>query len=451
MTYQEENDKLLNSFLDRTFFKTWGNQEEGLENFRTLELFLNTKCDLRCSYCYLANFGNELYPPRLQDDKRVLANLQILLDWLLDRKLTPKLELFSGEPFTQNVSLQALNMILDKFERAESRPESIVIPTNYTFILNEALTEKIECLLERSRKLAMPVILSASIDGKYCEANRPFRSGKSDPRDDGYYDRVFAFNKKWGVSFHPMIYSDHIDSWQNNFLWFQEMLKKHDIPWSNIYLLEVRNMEWSRDNILGFEEFIKFLIRWTFFVPCHGQSQEFAHFLFKRGFNILQSPLSTIGRGIGCSIQSTIHMRLGDLAIVPCHRTSYEPFITGHFIVDDGRIISIRADNPELFIGIISAQSRSQPMCESCLIKQLCSGGCLGSQFEVTGDLFSPIPSVCQLEHAKIRAMITAYKELKVFDLICDRVNPEKRYALKILEEMVNEGRRPEKVPRNSQ
>ncbi|MBA7515072.1 hypothetical protein ES705_07110 [subsurface metagenome] len=446
MTYQEENDKLLNSFLGRTFFKTWRSQEEGLENFRTLELFLNTKCNLKCSYCYLANFGNELYPLGLQDDKRVLANLRVLLDWLLDRRLAPKLELFSGDPF----SLQALNMILDKFESAESKPKSIVIPTNYTFILDENLTRKIESIIERSRKLGMPISLSASIDGKYCEANRPFRSGKNDPRDDGYYDRVFAFNKKWGFSFHPMIYSGHIDSWQNNFLWFQEMLKKHDIPWSNIYLLEVRNKEWSRDSILGFEEFIKFLIRWTFFAPCHGQSQEFVRFLFKRGFNILQSPLTTIGRGIGCSIQSTIHVRLGDLAIVPCHRTSYEPFITGHFIVDGGRITGIRADNPELFIGIISLQSRNQPMCELCLIKHLCSGGCLGSQFETTGDLFSPIPSVCQLEHAKIRAMITAYKELRVFDLICDRVNLEKRYALNILEEMLNGTRRPEKVPGNS-
>jgi len=89
-------------------------------------------------------------------------------------------------------------------------------------------------------------------------------------------------------------------------------------------------------------------------------------------------------------------------------------------------------------------------MCELCLIKHLCSGGCLGSQFETTGDLFSPIPSVCQLEHAKIRAMITAYKELRVFDLICDRVNLEKRYALNILEEMLNGTRRPEKVPGNS-
>ena len=53
------------------------------------------------------------------------------------------------------------------------------------------------------------------------------------------------------------------------------------------------------------------------------------------------------------------------------------------------------------------------------------------------------------MEHAKIRAMITVYKELRIFDLICDIVNPEKRYALNMMEEMSNEGRRPEKISGN--
>ena len=452
MPYQTENDALVNSFLERTFLATWRNQAKGNENYRKLELFLNTKCDLNCAYCYVARFGKQLYPPKLQKDRLVLGNLNIVLDWLIENKMAPELEIFSGEPLSQNIGYRALDMILDKFRNAENKPRPIVVPTNFTFILDDDKTRKVEQLLVQSREIGMPIILSASIDGKYCEANRPFKRGGNDPRDDAYYGKVFAFCKKWHFSFHPMIYSQNIEHWPANFLWFQKMFVEHGIPWDALYLLHVRNVEWDRDSTVKFQDFISWLIEWVFTTHCHNRPEEFLSFAMRnsRGFNILGTPLTTCGRGIGCSIQSTIHLRLGDLAIVPCHRTSYPGMNFAHFEVEDGRIAGIKADNPELMIAIASLDSKNQPMCEECLIKDLCSGGCLGSQFETTGDLFSPIPSVCRLEHAKIRAMITAYKELRVFDLIRERVNPEKRNALNMLEEMTNGTGRPEKVPGNS-
>ncbi|GAJ01925.1 unnamed protein product, partial [marine sediment metagenome] len=173
MTYQVENDALVNSFLDRTFLATWRNQADGNENYRKLELFLNAKCDLNCTYCYLARFGKQLYPPKLQKDKLALDNLAIVLDWLIENKLAPQLEIFSGEPLSQNIGYRALDMILDKFRNVESKPASIVVPTNFTFMLDVDKTKRVELLLMRSREIGMPIVLSASIDGKYCEANRP--------------------------------------------------------------------------------------------------------------------------------------------------------------------------------------------------------------------------------------------------------------------------------------
>ena len=437
MNYKKENDRLINSFLNRTFFRTWENQKEGLENFRSIEFFLNTKCNLKCTYCYLANYGKGLYPPEFQDDKKVLLNVGMLLDWLLENNFAPRIEFFAGEPLVQKIGFQALEMILDKFKDAKNKPESITIPTNYTFILSKTLIEKVEDLLKKSREVGVPIFLSASLDGKYCEKNRPFRGGGIEPRDDKYYDKVFSFNKKWNFMYHPMVYSEHIEDWKDNFLWFQKMFRKHDVPWHYIYLLEVRNREWSKEQILKFAEFIDFLIKWTFSNPCHKNPSEFLNFLFKDGFNILRSPLTTIGRGLGCSIQAGLYVRLGDLAIVPCHRTSYEPFVQGRFIVKNGKITGIRANNPELMIGIMSMAGKTQPMCESCLLKHLCALGCLGSQFETTGDLFSPIPTVCQLEHAKIMAMVKAYQDLGIFDFICNNIGPEKERALRYIEEII--------------
>lgn len=433
-----EDDKLVNSFLGRTFLRTWRDRKGGLENFRNLEFFLNTKCDLNCSYCYLAKYGHQLYPANLQEDGLVLNNLGMVLDWLVENKMAPHLELFSGEPLSQNVGFQALDMILDKFRNAESRPSVIVVPTNFTFMLDEDKTRRVERLLEKSREMHIPIYLSASIEGKYCESSRPFKHG-NDLRDDDYYDRVFAFCRRWRFSFHPMICSGNIRQWPANFIWFQKMFAEHGISWDRLYLLEVRNVDWDKESIIRFEEFIGFLVKWIFAAPCHSRPEEYLEFLFggSRGLNILGSPLSVCGRGLGCSIQSTIHLRLGDLAIVPCHRTSYKGMELAHLEVKDGRIGRIKADSPELMIAIISLDGKNQPMCETCTIRHLCSGGCLGSQLEVTGDLFSPIPTVCQLEHAKIRAMVKVYKELHILDSIYAKVISEKKEALEEIEWIV--------------
>jgi radical SAM protein with 4Fe4S-binding SPASM domain len=357
-----------------------------------------------------------------------MENLDLTLDWLIKRQFAPELEVFSGEPFFGETGFRVLHRILDKFEFVDKKPPSIVIPTNYTFILHDELTQKVEECLEKGKARGIPIILSASIDGKYCEANRPFRRG-NDGRDDAYYDRVFAFNKKWGFSFHPMIYSQHISSWQANFLWFQEMLRKHDIPWSNIYLLEVRNAEWTLSDIEEYGKFIQFLTRWAFDM-CQRDKKQFIDFIFKTGFNTLRSIMSTVGRGLGCSIQSTFHLRLGDLAIVPCHRLSYSPFITGHLEVENHQVVGVKAHNVELYLAIESIDGKNMPFCETCLVRSLCSLCCLGSNFETTGDLFSPIPSVCQLEHHRVKSEIDVLKDLGVLGMFLSKINPEKAQAI---------------------
>jgi len=349
------------------------------------------------------------------------------------------MEIFSGEPTIKPIFYEFVDYIIEKYKDKEKKP-TIVVPTNMTFILYPDLVDKMEKLIIKGRQNGINIVLSASIDGKFMEQNRPFKVESADKRDDDYYDKVFEFAKKWGIGFHPMVYGENIEKWKLNFLWFQEMFKKHDIPFDAIYLLEVRNAEWTREQMKEFGEFLKFLIKWTFNNIFNGDKEKFVRFLFdRRGYNIL-NPFSKVGRGLGCSIQSTMFVRLGDLSIVPCHRTSYEKFVYGRFVVKDGKIVDIEALNPELMLAIYSYDAKNSPYCSTCPIKNVCSHGCLGSQYEITGDLFTPIPTVCALEHVKIFSIIEALKEIGVLSIVRNMVHESVKNDIDNVLELMENG-----------
>lgn len=439
MNQEQQNTALVNSFLERTYYHGFRNRDdESLGNWQGLEIMWKYKCNLRCLYCYVNRFGDELYPEKhWENDGKLLDNLSVFLDWIVENKFDPRIELFSGEPLVQPSALVAIEMMLHKLQGHARGP--IVIPTNCTFILSDSLTEKVENLMLKGKEVGIPIHLSASIDGKYCEGNRPFAANIVDPRDDEYYDKLFAFAKKWDMGFHPMIYSKRIENWIDNFLWFQSMLKKHDIPWFNIYLLEIRNAEWSVEQIRKFGEFIEFLTKWSYRM-CGSHPDQYWKFMTnEKGFNILNSPLSTVGRGLGCSLQSTLVVRMGDMAIVPCHRTSYEPFIMGKYKIENNKIVGIDVKSPELWLSTIMLDAQTFPYCEQCMIKETCSHGCLGAQFETTGDLFTPIPTVCALEHEQIWATIRAFRDLGIYEEIVGRLNEKKKTAFKYMRRILEE------------
>lgn len=130
------------------------------------------------------------------------------------------------------------------------------------------------------------------------------------------------------------------------------------------------------------------------------------------------SMLFKCGRGMPCSIQSDFSIRLGDLKIVPCHRTAYDQFNYGYMKVENNKIVDIEPLNVPMLLSVQSMNVSNSPKCETCFIRSLCAGGCLGSQYEITGDPFIPINSVCALEHAKVMATLKGLKKIGVLDII---------------------------------
>jgi radical SAM protein with 4Fe4S-binding SPASM domain len=273
------------------------------------------------------------------------------------------------------------------------------------------------------------------------EQNRPFKYRKDDPRDDEFYDKVFTLCAQNGYGFHPMVYSNGIEKWIDNFLWFQEMFKKYNINPFRLYLLEVRNAEWTAGQVKEFQKFYDFLIKWTFTELFYSDKQLFVNKAVNGhcGFNMIPSVVSIVGRGLGCSIQSSVYLRLGDLKIFPCHRTFYKQFQTAQFKTDnDGNIIDIDGINPELMVAVYSFESNVAPYCEGCINKYFCAKGCLGSQFETTGDLFTPIPNVCQLEFGRTFQFVKTMKEIGVLDLIKNRLRNNLLIAMNIFEDLID-------------
>jgi radical SAM protein with 4Fe4S-binding SPASM domain len=182
-------------------------------------------------------------------------------------------------------------------------------------------------------------------------------------------------------------------------------------------------------------EFVRFLVSW--YRKLFPDDEEF---IVKSlgagtGFNILSSPFTTIGRGFGCSLQSCLTLRLGDLTAVPCHRQAYRQFESFRFIKEGGKIVDIEGLNVDYYLTAMTARVKDQPYCETCLVRHLCSGGCPGSQFEATGDSFTPIPSVCKLLHTKLFALLREYKQIGILGRLLGRIAPEKRETIQILME----------------
>jgi radical SAM protein with 4Fe4S-binding SPASM domain len=356
----------------------------------------------------------------------------MLLGWLHENNYQPKMEIFSGETLMQDIGYEILEMVV---YFCSSYKGIIIIPTNMNFVMNDKLLDKFLSIKSKANELGVGIHLSASIDGIYCDSNRPFRNDKLQ-RD---YNKIFSFAKEHNISFHPMVYSEEIEHWQDNFLWFQEMFKKYDIPWDALYLLEVRNSEWTLDQIKEFDKFLRFVILWIRKQLGHLNDNDFFQFALKNKLFNLFSMFYTVGRGTGCSIQSTMQVRTADLTVFPCHRLTYDYFKMYTFITENDKIVGVEGINPELTIAHQVMNHKIFPYCQGCLLKNLCGGQCLGSMYENTGDMFTPIPTVCLLEHTKIKSIINTLYEIGVFPDNLHLVSEEKRFVIPMIHKISEE------------
>lgn len=416
----KERQKLLKTFLDLYFFKEWKEDIVVKRKKTGISLVISSVCNTKCSYCYYKNYGNELYPYKIQNPENIVKNTEIFLDWLfLNGYKLNYLEIFSGEFFNLSFYREILDICKKYFKRSNIKG-SISVPSNSTFLFSESKTKEVSEIIEEFSKEGVDILISHSVDGKYLDNfTRKTKSGEK--YDDKFYENLFRFAKKYDFCFHPMVSAEGISEWKENFVWYiNKLIDSHgsfDEAIRYLYLLEVRNPDWKKEDLVKLEDFILFMIEYLFQKVGRDKTKFIRTFLMDTRLNFFTSIFSLTGRGIGCSTQTELEVRMGDLAIIPCHRTSYNGFSGGYFKVENDKIVDIIPENPETYILFKSFQASESIGCGTCLIGDICSHYCMGTNMEVNKDFFIPVETVCRMEFVKVISIVKGLMGIGVLDM----------------------------------
>ena len=97
----KDETKLINDYMDLIFDIPLGKTGYKKSSiFGSIELIIDPQCSQSCDYCYISNFGKELYPKETRASKEdTLKNIDKLLHYYCEEKkfFFPDYEIFSGD------------------------------------------------------------------------------------------------------------------------------------------------------------------------------------------------------------------------------------------------------------------------------------------------------------------------------------------------------------------
>lgn len=429
--FEKEQSDLIKFILNERYFKPWSlhqknpegyfDREHSLWSEAKLELYLTSTCNQKCEYCYLQQFP-KLYPKEVNKKETIMRNLVIILNWLIENDYyLPELEFFTGEIWHLDWGLEVFEETYKALQRG-LRIDSIMIPSNCSFVLDEVQLCKLQRYIDKfQREFNVRVIFSISVDGMIIEEETRPLNNKIVKTED-YYERLFLFAQHNQYFFHPMVGAYKIDKWIENHEWWTKMCEEYDMEVEQaVMMLEVRNDNWSDEDIQHYCNFLKHLVMHKLKL-CKNDiglfSQKLLSFYGEGGGYLPYSP-SPADTFAGCTVASSLTIRVGDLAICPCHRTAYNQFLYGYFIEEQGKIVDIVGNNPQMAIRILMANNNLCSFkCDTCLYNIYCMKGCFGSQFENVGDPFMPIEGICKLYQTKWKFLVNLYNDLGVLDYL---------------------------------
>lgn len=441
-SFQSEQNQVLQLAID-DIFSLWSKTTKEQRHFLDLigcgreqyflELYITASCNQSCQYCYLNRFGDKIYPKEIRDNKEIISNLKSFINYLIERKVyIPRLDLFSGEIWGYPLGNEVFEALLDGIANGLN-VEQIVIPSNCSFCENEQLISIVDNYIALFETSGVSICFSISMDGIVIDQqSRPFNN-KNLVKDNNYYTNIEKFAVRHHYGFHPMIAASTIEYQKKNYdEWIKMYQRIYPNNWKNEYggimQLEVRNDDWTDDKIEKFLDWLNYIFDRDIELFFDGDLDRVARYILKYEKTIpdnsytesyIPYTMLPISFGYNCTIGVMLCVRLGDLAICPCHRTSYEKFIIGKFKKDvNKKIVGVEANNLQMANAIWRTGGITKPKCDCCDFHTFCMRGCLGAQYEENGEIFYPCETVCEMQKAKIIFCIEKYKKLNLFSYV---------------------------------
>lgn len=440
--FLKEQKDLMTFYMNTDLIPIPENNESIHINRNGIELIVRPDCNQRCEYCYLTQHGKELYPDKVSKEE-ILHNIDLFLDYYYNERKNYSylIELFAGDLFFDGLFFDVIKIlkkylipIHQKHEDLREYMTTLCIPSNLSFVVEKP--EYVPLVLEIKEELReynIRLIFSWSSDGLYAVNSREKKELTQE-----YFEKINDFCEKVGAGVHPMVAPENVHNWIENYEWWLKLLSTREEHDFQPMMLEVRNNNWTDENIEDYKKLLTHMMEVRYSI-CDYDNKKLARHLFigdaqdgtlKRMDNY--DPLCLITKEpnnarthISCSMQKLLHINCTNLSLVICHRLSY-PVTTGiYFDVneDNSKIIDFTPYNPDLYIQVRTMSTKMLPVCSSCEINDYCLKGCLGAQFEDSGEILLPIPSLCHFFKEKNKHLAFLYHKYNLFNIARDELN----------------------------
>ena len=448
--FKQEEKEFLQYYFDTDAFPLPNKDHLMHVNKHPIELIIRPTCNQKCEYCYIYKYGKDLYPNHSISNEEILKNFDSFLDYYYNERKNWSylVELYAGDMFFDDLFFD----LIDIFEKYvidvkknypyifEEHQTSIVIPCNLSFVAEKPETaERFKAVHKHFLDAYdIKIAFSWSTDGFYGAYEREKKE-----LDQEYFDTIFDFCFEMNAGYHPMTSASNVHVLKENYDWWVENIgKRMEKYGTKIWdadfapsMLEVRNgNEWTDEDIDVYLDFLTYAMEKRYEI-CQSDTEMLTRHLFGPFEDLPKYKLPRLSNydplalnfhnpddnpaleAIGCNLQTSLHVNLVDFSLVPCHRTSYPLFTGCYFIKDDNnKIIDFEPHNISGYYTIKTAHIYRMPVCSICEYNNVCLKGCLGAQFEYSGEMFIPIPSICNLYKRKTDHLIELYNKYNIFE-----------------------------------